>query len=951
MDDLVAEFQRLMADLPGTGLIGALTLLERQLDPVVAQQLRLCAIPHQFDQRLLMVMTPELDDGQAQALCADIGQLSVVLARGDGYALHDEARDHLLTWWLRDEQARTFAQVSARLADHFDRRASDTSAGAHEQAEQRRMYHRLGADQEAGFGDFERLFRAMRHQFRLDACEALVHLVHEYDAVLTADHQARLAYHEGKLAADRRAWGEAALLFGRALAADGVDPITQIKARNRLGCVVAETHQWTEAIELQRAALDEVRALDQPGTLEYRVMHDLGAAYRDSGDLDQAREVLTQSATLAESAGNVPAQATAYNSLGTLWRRLGDTPEAIRAYERSLDALLRTDDPYRPAQVYNNLGVACSELRDWDKSEAWFTRSLEIKQRAGDTVGQAMTLGNLARVCQQRGEVDRAIEMLEKAITLFAEMHDRPSIAAARRQTGRLHAIAGRLDRARAALSEAADIWDSCSNADEAAATRKERDDLGRRRVPGWIMMLGTAVMIGAGLYWWWTTLPAVKGARLLEQGRPAEAIEPLTEALNADPADAASFSNRGFAYYLLGRYEDVIPDMSKAIELDPDEAINYMFRGESLAAANRFEAALDDFQKAVALAPDNGAIYRSRSYALILMKRFEEAVADASTAISLDAGDAIAFRNRGFAHLQLGRHDAAITDLTQSLALFPNDIVAYQFRASAHQAVRRHEEAAADLTTVIEQTPNDPAPYNYRFFSNFELRRDAQAVDDADRAITLDPTSSAPWNNRGLVRFHLGRYQDALDDLSKAISLQSDVPNSYNHRGRVEAHLNQLDSAIADFSKAIEVDPRYAMAYGNRGFIYHLRSDRDRARSDYLKQVELERTGAPTSRPLVLLALDAFQSNRSTEAATYCGQALDILSDGEPNAHYRDEALSAALCKLLIGKTEEALIDYRSAAATASEVARGEAVLRLRLLPRATRGATEALAELTRQP
>ena len=132
MDELFAEFERLIKELPSSGLTGALELLLRQLDSEVADQLRLCAIPHQFDERLLPVLAPGLDAARAKALCADIAQLSVVLARSDGYALHDEAREHLFAWWLRDEQAETFVAVSARLAEHFDRRAADTSVGARE---------------------------------------------------------------------------------------------------------------------------------------------------------------------------------------------------------------------------------------------------------------------------------------------------------------------------------------------------------------------------------------------------------------------------------------------------------------------------------------------------------------------------------------------------------------------------------------------------------------------------------------------------------------------------------------------------------------------------------------------------------------------------------------------------------------------------------------------------
>lgn len=51
-----------------------------------------------------------------------------------------------------------------------------------------------------------------------------------------------------------------------------------------------------------------------------------------------------------------------------------------------------------------------------------------------------------------------------------------------------------------------------------------------------------------------------------------------FTEAIRIDPLKADFYSNRGFAFRKLGRYEEAIADYSKAIELNP--SIPFFYAG-----------------------------------------------------------------------------------------------------------------------------------------------------------------------------------------------------------------------------------------------------------------------------------------------------------------------------------------------------------------------------------
>ena len=56
----------------------------------------------------------------------------------------------------------------------------------------------------------------------------------------------------------------------------------------------------------------------------------------------------------------------------------------------------------------------------------------------------------------------------------------------------------------------------------------------------------------------------------LIKQGKPAEAADLFTDAIELKPDFAKAFAERGRAYTLLGKSKEALEDLKQAIELDP---------------------------------------------------------------------------------------------------------------------------------------------------------------------------------------------------------------------------------------------------------------------------------------------------------------------------------------------------------------------------------------------
>lgn len=474
-NSLLAEFQALTAQLSSTSPDDSVEFLLEQMEPDSAKSLKLCAIPHQIDTDVLQVLDPSLTAEQAAERCDEFAELAIMTFNPDGMALHDKARRQLFEQWLGPPTHPDFPAASGRLVTFFDAKAeATTSAGEVEILRIASMFHLLGADQSAGFDAFQRLCRQRRREFRLDACENLITRVHEYDPVLTPEHRQWLSYHEGKLAADRCQWDRAEEIFKQILNTQPLEPMLEITTTNRLGMIRDEKRDYYGAIDYYQKALDLARAIKDDSRFVHRILADLGAAQRDIGNLDEAKELLIQSIELAKQYDDASGVAAGHNSLGMLYRKEQEPVKAIKAYESSLKHLDQCGDVLRRAQVFNNLGIVHREQGEWKKSKEYFEESSDIARRAGDSIGQAKSLNNLMGIYRNLNENTKAIDAALQSIKLFEEAHDIFNAALTKRNLGRLYRRMKKRDEALQAFQEAIDAFERCKAIDETVETRRD---------------------------------------------------------------------------------------------------------------------------------------------------------------------------------------------------------------------------------------------------------------------------------------------------------------------------------------------------------------------------------------------------------------------------------------------------------------------------------------------
>jgi tetratricopeptide (TPR) repeat protein len=487
MNDWAEELKRLIQKLPDAAQGGGIEFLLAQFEPDVAWHFRLCAIPHQFDVDILQILAPELDLKQARERIAEFAELSTVLPSEEGWAMHGNARDYLFDQWLKPDKIHEFSAASSRLAAYFQEAAKAAEGAALESLQYQCMFHMLGANQNVGFAMFEQLCRAARRQFHLSKCESLIKLVDEYNQVLNSKHRLALSYHEGKLAMDQRQWDTARHLFG-CLVEDGETSIhLKQKAYRRLGFIDCQQRHWEAAIRFYQLALSLADSDPKSSQEKHLTLHELGVAYRDSGKLGEAQELLNASIRLATERRDLPSLATAYNSLGTLYLTHRDIPQAVTAFESSLGYLHQCGDHFRIAPVYNNLGLAYANEREWKKSQQFFEKSLDIVVQAGDTLAQAEALNNLVWVYQNTGQLQEAIAVSYQSSELLMQLGELYKAAVVRRNLGRLYRRAKDMTQATKAFQEVEKLFERVNARDEMNSVIAEREKLSKKiGLPWW---------------------------------------------------------------------------------------------------------------------------------------------------------------------------------------------------------------------------------------------------------------------------------------------------------------------------------------------------------------------------------------------------------------------------------------------------------------------------------
>ena len=220
----------------------------------------------------------------------------------------------------------------------------------------------------------------------LDQAEASFRL-----ALRNDPSSAEALYGLGSVYLKQQKTGEAQESFERAIKLHASYPDTVPNAWNNLGLLATREGRMADAIPYFQEALklnpDHLIALEN-----------LGNAYRQQKQWDEAREALTRAVKVS------PQDPEANYSLGMVFAQLDDAERAFEYLRRALDS--------RPAypEALNNLGVLYLRTRRRDEAVASFEQCI----RVAPAFDQSYL--NLARVYALEGAPEKARAVLQKLL-------------------------------------------------------------------------------------------------------------------------------------------------------------------------------------------------------------------------------------------------------------------------------------------------------------------------------------------------------------------------------------------------------------------------------------------------------------------------------------------------------------------------------------------------------
>jgi hypothetical protein len=453
------------------------SLLGRMPAPV-ADAVRLGAIPHWFDQDLLA----RLGGGEL-----DMSQVTRYLRRlrfvredaGGRFRYHDEVRDYLLDWW-RKERAHQYQMANRAALVRFNALTEAASDFERSSYEREVAYHMLVVDEEVGLRYLsQRIEEALGH-YQLGLAEGFVAQAAELNEVLSERGRAWVAYFEARLdlAYHRDDEGEAAF---QKLADHAPDPVLQAVARWSLGQVRVHQHRWSQAIQLYRVCLNDLRRERTP---EYtaKVLRALGDGY---WDLAQTLGGFQEEAELPSGTARRFVHMLQYLPFllyRWLVRRVSFLPNwyfgtnyqnwviaylLLRAtgwYRRTERLLREIGEAQALAEVRLSLAELEHQLGRWSRARRRYEVLLETDEIKGSRYRTARGRLGQGRALLDEGDLSQSEAALAEALETFRRFRDPRSLGATAALLGQIYTSQDRLDEAATAYLESARAFEAAGN-------------------------------------------------------------------------------------------------------------------------------------------------------------------------------------------------------------------------------------------------------------------------------------------------------------------------------------------------------------------------------------------------------------------------------------------------------------------------------------------------------
>ena len=348
-----------------------------------------------------------------------------------------------------------------------------------------------------------------------------------------------------------------------------------------------------------------------------------------------------------------------------------------------------------------------------------------------------------------------------------------------------------------------------------------------------------------------------------LENGRYAQAVEPLESARKLKPDDTDTISSLGVALSKSGRSAEAIAHLTRIVALKRYIKEDFYYLGEAYANDQQWMKAAAAFKEGADLRGIDANGYFYWATMLFYADKLDEALEGYAKARSVDYSTshsgtfrylAEIFRLRGMPDKALGHYQSLLQREPNDVeALFQAGYISFKLNQldQARDYFRKliavdpkHAGGAANLAALEarynekhvglkEETPGvtlrevvqaNPTSVEAHVNLGAQLLTEGvypEALTVLERAVSLRPSSAAAQYDLGLAQLREKKFAESVASNTKALELKPEWPDAYNNLGLAYAGLGRWKEAVTAYNNAVRLVPNYAGALYNLGIAY----------------------------------------------------------------------------------------------------------------------------------
>jgi tetratricopeptide (TPR) repeat protein len=574
-----------------------------------------------------------------------------------------------------------------------------------------------------------------------------------------------------------------------------------------------------------------------------------------------------------------------------LWKFAGKSLLGLRQFEKAQQCLskahkLNNQDP----EVIRDIGNIFLNLGQVKEASAWYKKSLEINKN------YAPAINNLASIKRQHGNHKGAAILYKQAIEAD------PQLVQAYLGAATCLLTVGDLVQAQAIATQAIAINENFAGINEILGIifykkKKHQQAIQWYQKEIKINPQSKTSLLNLGLL-------------LLEQGKAAAAIEPLTAAAALEPSEKCSLL-LAQAYQNTGKPKEAISEYEKIDYKKTKNKLIPFNLGLCLLKIGRNVDAIMAFNLVTKMDESFVPAWGNIGTALMNEGKHQEAIQATQKVLEINPDNPDAHMNLGCIYKNLGNFDKALASTLKSLELKPDNPGAYMNLVGIYKNLGNFDKALASTLKSLELKPDNPDAHMnlggiYKNLGNLD-----KALASTLKSLELKPDNPDAHMNLGGIYKNLGNLDKALASTLKSLELKPDNPDAHMNLGSIYKDLGNLDKALASTLKSLELKPDNFTAHINLGGIYKDLGNLDKALASTLKFLELrpDNTDALVNLGCIYKDLERIEDakiafNKALNSTTRDTQSLTAILD------FYDSINEEELLERMIAQAKKGLSD-----------------------------------------